>query len=501
MNTETTLPATGDNSGKLIHLVLGPAIFLLAQFLPFLGPPPARVGFGILFWMVYWWVTVAVDIKVTCLVPLFVAAIYQYMPLDKVMQAYVHKEFYLIAGATAVTAAWARWGFAKRMGLKFLLQFGNGTRMQMVGWFWLTGLVSFVMGNTPVAAVFAPIAVSALIYAGYATFESRWNSNAASNILIAVAWGASVGGMATPIGGGQAVVTLALLEKYLGHKVFFIDWSLRMIPISLAVMTAMALFMYFFMKPEVERFNGSREFYRKELAAMGPMSFEEKAVFLGFALIVLLVMAQPLYAGALKTPYFKWLDPSPLFVIFALVLFFLPSRSVKGENLLSVGTLVKHFPVAVLFIWPASVALGRILDKTGASAVFATWLQPFIAAGDLPAIAAFSVGPNALSQVTSDTAAAGVMIPLVIEAFKNWHGLQFGSVAFVWVAGSALSWSYAVASSTGAQGIVVGFGANLKRMFVYGMVGAGISVLVTILYYYIAIVVLGAEFYILPPSA
>ena len=60
--------------------------------------------------------------------------------------------------------------------------------------------------------------------------------------------------MATPIGGGQAVVTLTLLEKYLGHKVFFIDWSLRMIPISLAVMTAMALFMYYFMKPEVERF-------------------------------------------------------------------------------------------------------------------------------------------------------------------------------------------------------------------------------------------------------
>ena len=198
MHTETSAASSGAASGKLLHLILGPAAFLLAQFLPFLGPPQARVGFGILFWMVYWWVTVAVDIKVTCLVPLFVAAFYQYMPIDKVMQTYVHKEFYLIAGATAVTAAWARWGFAKRMGLKFLLRFGNSTRMQMVGWFWLTGLVSFVMGNTPVAAVFAPIAVASLIYAGYATFESRWNSNAASNILIAVAWGASVAAWPPP---------------------------------------------------------------------------------------------------------------------------------------------------------------------------------------------------------------------------------------------------------------------------------------------------------------
>jgi sodium-dependent dicarboxylate transporter 2/3/5 len=495
-NTQTQENA----SSKVLHTIMGPVLFLVALAIPALGPMNARVGFGILFWMVYWWITVAVDIKVTCLVPLFVVAIYNYMPVDKVMQAYVHKEFFLIAGATAVTTAWARWGFAKRMGLKFLLRFGNSTRLQMVGWFWLTGVVSFVMGNTPVAAVFAPIAVSALIYAGYDSFEKRWKSNAASNILIAVAWGASVGGMTTPIGGGQAVVTLAMLEKYLGHKVFFIDWTLRMLPVSLCVMIAMALFMYFFMKPEVEFFTGSREFYKKELKDMGPLTFEEKVVAWGFALIVLMVMAQPLYAGLLKSPYFKWLDPSPLFFLFAIALFFLPSRSAKGENLLSIPSLTKHFPVAVIFIWPGAVALGRILDQTGASAIFGQWLRPFIEAGDLSGLVAFSIGPNALSQVTSDTAAAGVMIPLVIEAFKGWHGLPFGAVPFIWVAGSALSWSYAVASSTGAQGICAGFGANLKRMFLYGMIGAAISVVVTILYFGFFIVYLGSDFYILPPS-
>jgi sodium-dependent dicarboxylate transporter 2/3/5 len=343
--------------------------------------------------------------------------------------------------------------------------------------------------------------VASLLYAGYESFEDRWNSNAASNILIAVAWGASVGGMTTPIGGGQSVVTLSLLEKYLGHKVFFIDWTLRMLPISILVMLAMCLFMYYFMKPEVERFKGSRDFYRQELADMGPMTFEEKAVCWGFLIILTLALSEPLYAGYIKgSPYFKWLNPSPLFFIFAVLLFFIPSRSSKGENLLSIPTLTRHFPVAVLFIWPGAVALGRILDKTGAGQVFADWLQPFISAGDIPAIAAFSIGSNALSQVTSDTAAAGVMIPLVIEAFKGWHGLQFGAVAFIWITGTALSWSYAVASSTGAQGIVAGYGANLKRMFVYGMVGAVISVAVTIAYFVVTVAILQLDFYILPPS-
>jgi sodium-dependent dicarboxylate transporter 2/3/5 len=102
--------------------------------------------------------------------------------------------------------------------------------------------------------------------------------------------------------------------------------------------------------------------------------------------------------------------------------------------------------------------------------------------------------------VTSDTAAAGVMIPLVLEAFQNWHGLEYGAIAFIWIAGASLSWSFAVASSTGAQGIVAGFGANLKRMFIFG-IGAGIiSIIVTFIYFVITVVVLELDLYILPPS-
>ena len=102
-----------------LNILLGPAIFFLTLALPIFGPMEARIGFGILFWMVFWWVTVAVDIKITCLVPLIVVAFYPYMPIQKVMQAYVHKHAFLIIGASMVTAAWAHWGFAQRLALTF----------------------------------------------------------------------------------------------------------------------------------------------------------------------------------------------------------------------------------------------------------------------------------------------------------------------------------------------------------------------------------------------
>jgi solute carrier family 13 (sodium-dependent dicarboxylate transporter), member 2/3/5 len=282
--------------------------------------------------------------------------------------------------------------------------------------------------------------------------------------------------------------------------VYFFDWLIRMLPLSLLVMVAMSLMMYFFMRGEIKQFSGSKVYYRNELARMGRMTYEEKVISMAFLLVVGLAILKPLYAAYVKGPNFAWLNFSPLFFIVAALLFFWPARTKKSENILSVPTLVQHFPITILFIWPASVALGQILNETGVSTVFALWLQPFIAAGDVAAISAVTIGANALSQVTSDTATAGVMMPLVIKAFSDWNGLQYGAVAFIWIAGASLSFSYATASATGAQGIVAGYGANLQRMFVYGMIGGVISTVITILYFVIAVGVLKLDFYLLPPS-
>lgn len=486
-------------SGKWLLLFFGgPALLLVALALPCFGPLNARFAFGILFWMVWWWVTTVVDIKLTCLVPLFVACVYGYMPLTEVMKAYVHKEAVLIFGATAITAAWVRWGFARRLALNFLMRVSGNVRAQTAGWFVLCAVTSFVVGNTTVAAMFAPIAVAALMYAGYENNEQRWNSKAASNILIAVAWGASVGGMATPLGGGQSVVTFGLLNKYLGYDIYFLDWTLRMVPVSLVIILAVGILM-FFMPSDRETFGGTREFYRRELEKIGPMTFEEKVSFLAFVLAIGLAVLQPLYAPWTKGPMWDWLKPTQMFCIIPMILLFVPSRTCPGESILSAQTLRKFFPVTILFMWPASVALSKILSATGAGAVFSQWLAPFVGVNDTLSLFAWSLFPNLLSQVTSDTAAAGVMVPLAIEAMDSWRGLEFGAVAWVWVTGSAISWAYAVASATGAQGIVAGYGANLRTMFVWGILACVLSVALTFAFFYVTVVWLGLDFYILPP--
>lgn len=482
------------------YILIGPALLLLAICIPQFGTIESRFGFGILLWMVWWWITAIIDIKVTCLIPIFVVCLYEYMPLVKVLEAYVHREACLIFGATAITVAWVRWGFSKRLALNFLMRISPNVRAQTAGWFVLCGVVSFVVGNTTVAAMFAPIAVAALMYSGFQNNQDRWNSKAASNILIAVAWGASVGGMATPLGGGQSVLTYGLLNKYLGYNIYFTDWSLRMIPISLCVIIGITILMYF-MRTDLERFEGSKEYYKAELEKLGPMTYEEKLSLGGFAVAILLALFEPAYASYTKgSPFFGWLSPTKMFCLIPMLFLFVPSKNEPGETILSASALKKFFPVTILFMWPASIALSKILSQTGASIVVGSWITPLLGISDGLSIVAWTVAGNALSQITSDTAAAGVMVPLAIDAMQNWNGLDFGSVAWVWITGSAVSWSYAVASATGAQGIVAGYGANLRTMFVWGLIAAAISVIITILYFYFAIVVLETSFYTMPPS-
>ncbi len=172
------------------------------------------------------------------------------------------------------------------------------------------------------------------------------------------------------------MVTYGRLNKYLGHNIYFLDWTLRMLPVSILVVLGVGVMMYF-MRTDRENFGGSKEFYRQELARLGPMSYEETVSFYGFALAIALAVLQPLYAPYAKGPQWAWLQPTQLFCIIPLLLLFWPSRSARGESILSPQTLRDHFPVTILFMWPAAVALSKILGATGASAVFGQWLTPF----------------------------------------------------------------------------------------------------------------------------
>jgi len=476
-----------NGSRSALKIAIGPALYFLALMIPAFGPLQARVGFGILFWLAYYWVSGAVPFKYTIVVPLLGAALVPVIPMGKVVNAYVDKLIVLIIATGFISAAWVRWGLARRLALNVLSITGNRARTQVAMWFILATAVSMVVADTITAVAFAPIAASVLIAAGYETVEERWKSLAASNLLIALAWGSSHGGFVTPLGGGQALVVYSLLEKQLGTHIAFIDWTLRLVPPTIFTGIFVLAYLLWGMKYDVDTFPGSKETYREELKRLGPMNRGEWVSLIGFLVGILIAFLEPLYAKALPVK----IEPAMVFLVISVAMFLIPANE-KGEMVISEETVKKHFPVLAVIIWPTAMALANLLELTGAAKVMGDWLAPLAEASPGVALAGFTGMAGLMTQFSTNTAANAITVPIAVSTMK---AAGQNIIPWAYATGMMGSLGYAVASAAGGIAVVVAYGANIRRMFWHGLVVAAIVWAANWFFWYMVMYVLKLSFY------
>ena len=153
-----------------IHMIMGPALFLLISY--GLGKTgvidfTAAKGIGTGAWMIYWWVTRPVDITVTALLPVVINALFDVVPMENVISQYSSGSIILIFGSCLLTAPWSEIGLDKRISLKALSLIGPSMKSQITVWLLAAVVLSNMMPNVVVVAIFTPIAVSMLQAAGY----------------------------------------------------------------------------------------------------------------------------------------------------------------------------------------------------------------------------------------------------------------------------------------------------------------------------------------------
>ena len=180
--------------------------------------------------MAYWWVTGPVDYAVTAFIPIIVNAIIPMIPMNQVIQNYSSEIIMLLLGASILTVSWEITGLDKRISARFLTMIGPTLRSQIVFWFLLSTFLSTVLPNSIVVATITPIAVSMLRFVGEGEIE---NSKIGSVILMSIAWGAGIGGIATPLGGSMNLVTINYLQELTGKEYLYIDWIIKFAPITL----------------------------------------------------------------------------------------------------------------------------------------------------------------------------------------------------------------------------------------------------------------------------
>ena len=432
-------------------------MFLVLAALP-LGtvPYPVRASLGLLVWMAWWWVAEPVHLAVTAFLPIVVLAIFNFMPVSAILPAYSEQLVILIIGANTLATLWKRWGLDRRIALVSLLGLGTGTRQHLVAWFVIAAVLSSVLPNAVVSAAMMPIVIAMLRYIG---IEDLGKSAFGSALLIAVAWGTSVGGAGTPLGGAHNLLAVQFIERELiAHEFLFTTWLARVLPLTALLCVASALFMRYGLTPEIEQVAGSRAYFKEQLSEMGELSTPERWGLVLFSAATLLAFTRQLYADLVPG-----LAPAFVFLSFAVISFVVRYR---GQPLLTWQYAEQHMVWGLIYLFAGGSALGQVLSDTGAARFLAERLVPLASDGGFVAIAVFSLLSMAVTQITSNTATVAIMVPITISTFQ---GLGLNPVPFVYLVTTAANCGLALPAASAGPAIAAGYGVNLKTMLIQGI--------------------------------
>lgn len=184
------------NMKRIIYLLIGPILLVVSSLgLTGVFGTAGAQAIGVSLWMIFWWITRPVHITITALLPALVNAFLNMVPMTDVISQYSCESIVLVFASGLIIMPWASIGLDRRIALKVLSVVGPSMKSQTIVWLCATTIFSTVLPNIAVVTLFCPIAVAMLKAAGE---EDISTSKAGLPIMLAIAWGVSLGGGGTP---------------------------------------------------------------------------------------------------------------------------------------------------------------------------------------------------------------------------------------------------------------------------------------------------------------
>lgn len=443
------------SSKKLISFLLGPVLYAAAMILlPASFSREARSAIGTLLWMAAWWLLSAVEYPVIGLLPMAINAVVPMIPMSSVIAQYASTSIILVLCGMILTAAWSVTGLDKRIATSFLYYVGSSARSQSVFWYLLSVLLSAFLPNLVVAATLIPLAYAMLRYIGLGDIGK---SKAASLIMMAVPWGATVGGLITPLGSASNIVIIGYIEKITGTEYLYTNWFVRFLPIVVTIVAINVLFLIL-ISPKDLQLPGSREYLRGVLSQQGRMSLNEAISFALFVIAAGLAFARDLYADLLPG-----LQPAYAFVICAILLFIIPGKD--GKIVATWKDVSPEVNWGLLYMFGGALALGELLTGTGADVAIGEILSATGASGKFAVILIILTFTMTISDFTSNGATAAMCMPIIITIAA---ALDMDPIPLIYVGSIGVSLSYTMPTSIRA--ISVGYGLHPSFMVKHGLV-------------------------------
>jgi sodium-dependent dicarboxylate transporter 2/3/5 len=477
---------------KKIGFAVGPALFLLVLALHTGMPHQAQLCLAEALWIITWWITEAVPIWVTSLLPLVVTPMLGIEKPAAAAAPYADTNVILFMGGFMIAMGIVKWNLHRRLSLLIVNLVGVGPKRIILGFMVAVGVLSMWISNTAAAMAVMPIGLAVTSFVSdniekagldIPTETGRFNFGIA--LMLGIAYGASIGGLATPIGTPPNIIFIANLEQlYPGTEISFARWMMFGVPMIAIFIPVTWLIITAIYPPRFKEIPGGREFIKTELEKLGPWTGPEKAVMVIFGLTAFMWIIR----GFILNKYFPFMDDSTIAIIGALLMFVVPISWKKGVFALDWEWAVK-IPWGILLLFGGGLSLAHAIDVSGLS----LWLSEILAVfGGVPHIVLIllvATFTTLLSEVTSNTATAAMLMP-IMAALGAAIGVN--PIAIMLAAALAASFAYMLPVATPPNAIVYGSG----YLRVTDMLKAGVPVdfsqvlMGTLLIYFLAIPIL-----------
>lgn len=429
---------------KSLPLFLGPLVFLLIQFIPFDGlEPGGRTVLALTFWMAIWWVSEALPLAATALLPIVVLPLLEANGLKATTHVYSSPIIFLFLGGFAMALSIEKWNLHKRLALNIILRTGSKNSSIVLGFILATALLSMWISNTATTLMLLPIALAMLNELEEYSGKSA-DSSFAQALLLGIAYSASIGGTATLIGTPTNLIFSAASEELINRPVSFAEWTMKAAPLSLVTLA----FCWLYLTRWKFKFTDTKhpelkKLVKDRLEDLGKMAVEEKRVIVVFGMVVFFWIFRTL----LFIDLFPGMSDAGVAIAGALLLFALPS-SVKGKRLLQWEDM-KELPWGILLLFGGGLSLAAAFQSSG----LAEWLAGrFLFLESVPPflILVFLVAAvNFITELTSNVATASVLMP-VLASLGSSLGIDSFTLMFACAVTASFAFMLPVATAPNA---------------------------------------------------
>lgn len=464
---------------KWLSIAAGPVLAIAAYHLLASKGVPAQAALMalVVVWVAVWWLTEALHLGVTSLLPFLLMPALGIMKTEEAAMQYMDQIIFLFMGGFFLAYAMEKWGLHKRLAYRIIILMGNKPSKVLLGVMFTAYIISMWVSNT--ATVMMLIAAVMAIINQKDIYHEDVRKGAGSAILLGLSFAATIGGMATLVGTPPNMIFFGMYNREFpdGQKIDFLHWMLFGVPFSFTFLICA----YFILKrmfiPERINFPFDMATIKEQRKTLGKMGTEEKVVLSLFAVTVLLwffredldlgIVKVPGWAPALFGKYATYIKDSSVAIFTSFFLFLIPSVKTKDENILEWKD-VSRLPLNIILLFGAGFAMAKGFETSGLSAWMANQLQVLNGSSTVLILLGIIILVTVLSEFASNTASIQLVLPVLIPLAATLH---INPLLLMLTATFAASMGYMLPVATAANTIVYGTGAiDTKEMMRAGVI-------------------------------